>query len=172
VRVRRGEQQCGGSSESRRPPGPLGESPHEQVGGQRGGEGKERVHATEAAVDAEQLRGRDDKRSRDAGQPTSQAAAEVVAEDDRGESEENRDGPERKDGRLDGEGEVREEEMERRAAAVDHHGLDDIGKRLRGDQSGERLVLVNRLRRRIPYEPDEQVDEHAADGGRCCDGWC
>jgi hypothetical protein len=168
--VRGRQQHCGRGSHRRRAAGPLGESPHEQIGGQCGGEGEQRVHAAEAAVDAEQLRGRGNERGRDAGEPAGQAAAEVVTEDDRCESEENRNRPQCNDRRLDCESEMREEEMERCAAAVEHHGLDEVRKRLHRDQPGERLVLVDRLRRRVPYELDERVDERPSNGEGCCHG--
>jgi hypothetical protein len=57
---------------------------------------------------------------------------------------------------------VREHEVERSAAAVQHHRLEHLVERPHGDQACDRLVLVQRLAADVGHD---SVQEQAAEGG-------
>ena len=56
-----------------------------------------------------------------------------------------------------------EEEVERRAAAVACHVLDDAGQRVAADEERERLVLVRRPRHQLVEEERGRRDDDAGD---------
>ncbi len=64
--------------------------------------------------------------------------------------------------RVQGEHAVAQHEMERSAAAVDHHRLEHLVERPHRDQAGDRLVLVQRLAADVGRDP---VQEQAAQRG-------
>jgi hypothetical protein len=51
---------------------------------------------------------------------------------------------------------MREQEVERRAAAVEHDGVQDVSQRLGGDEAGDCLVLLPRLAADVGERAREQ----------------
>ena len=134
---------------------------HEEVDGKSRREGEERVHAPEAPVDGEHPRGRGNDRRGDTGDTPVQPPAEVVAEDDRRDGEDDGDPAQGLRRGVEEEGEVDEDEVERRAAAVPHRRGDHLPERPRGDEPGNGLVLEERLRADVGDELDEEVGARA-----------
>ena len=60
---------------------------------------------------------------------------------------------------------MREQEVQRRPASVAHHRLDDLVQGLAGDQSGERLVVVDRLAAGVANEARQEIGKRRADRG-------
>jgi hypothetical protein len=81
--VCRRQEQSGDRCERGRLGRSLLQSADEQIGGERGDEREERVHAAEAAVHEQEVRRRRHERRNDARDPPAESAAEVVADEDR-----------------------------------------------------------------------------------------
>ena len=60
---------------------------------------------------------------------------------------------------------MRQQEVQRRPATVAHDRLDDLVQRPCGDQSGERLVVVDRLAARVANEARQEINKRRADRG-------
>jgi hypothetical protein len=132
------------------------ERPHEEVGSECGGEGEERVHATEAAVDREHPRaGCDDRRScaRDV---AVHPAAEVVADGHRRQGEDDGEPAQRLRRGIERERDVDEQEVERRPTPVPQGRDDDLPRRPGPDQARDGLVLEERLAVNIGRQAGEE----------------
>ncbi len=119
--------------------------PDEQVCGKRSDEHVERVHPPEAPVDRERRRRSRDRRRDQPGCLPAESPAEVEAQRYRRHRAHDREPAKRLGARVQGEHAVREHEVERSAAPVQHHRLEHLVERPHGDQAGNRLVLVQRL---------------------------
>jgi hypothetical protein len=118
---------------------------NEEIGGERGREGEERVHAPEAPVHRQHPRGGGHDSRCDAGATPVQPPAEVVTEQDGTNREDDGDPAERISGGVEEEREVDEDEMERRPAAIPHRRGDHLSEGPRGDEPGHGLVFEERL---------------------------
>ena len=130
--------------ESRTPPRSF-ECPHEEIGGERTRECEQRVHPSERPVDQQELRRRGEDRRNEAGGLAGEPTREVVAERDRGEREHDRNPAQHLGRRIERQGDVREQEVERRAAAIEHDRVQQVPERARGDQAGDRFILMEGL---------------------------
>jgi hypothetical protein len=91
VRVHGWQKPRGPLTPRRRFPWSAADAAHEEVDRKSRREGEERVHAPEAPVDGEHPRGCGNDRRSDTGDTPVQPPAEVVAEDDRGDCEDDGD---------------------------------------------------------------------------------
>ena len=139
------------------------QGPDEQVGGQCARKGVERVHATEAPVDRQHRRsGRHERRGGARSGPR-ESAAQIPADRDRREREDDGEPPERERRRIDGERDVGQEKMQRRPAPLPPDCLEHLAEWTRCDQPGYGLVLEERLPAHVLDDPKQQ------DGHSCTD---
>ena len=156
VRMHGRQQERGERSDEGGAGGPKLERAGEQVGRERAHESEERVHAAHRPVEGKDGRGRGDERRGRSGHGPCQTPPEVEAERNRGDGEDDREPAQSLRRGVDRERDVRQQEVERRAAPIPQHGREKLAERTRGDQPGDRLVLEERLPADVGDEPKEK----------------
>jgi len=157
VRVHGRQEPGPGGGRRDGPGGWMLEAEDEEVDGESRGEGEERVHTPEAPVHGEHPRARGHDRRGDTGRTPIQPPAQVVAERHRPDGEDDGDPAQGLGRGVEKETEVDEEEMERGAAAVPDRRRDDLSERPRADQTGDGLVLEERLRADVGRELHQEI---------------
>src|SRR5215216_6878943 len=140
--------------------------PDEEVGEERRDEHVQRIHPAEAPVDGERRGRRSHCRGDDARDRPREASREIEAQGYRREGGDHGQPAETLGARVEPERRVCEYEVEWRAAAVYHDGLEHLGERPHRDQPGDRLVLVVRLPAHVRLKA---VEKEAAERAYCRD---
>jgi hypothetical protein len=118
-RVSRHHDQCRDRGQDGSPPGARRAGSNEEIERDRRGEGEQRIHAVDASVDADELRGGHDARTHHAGYRPCESPAEVVANGNGGHSEHDREPATRCGRRVGRQREMGQHEVQRRAASID-----------------------------------------------------
>ena len=161
VRGHHGQRRCDPDGPAATPAA-LERSQQRERAGEREEE-EEAVHPTVDAVEEEEPARRDDCRGDEPDQRAAETAAESGDERKAGERERGRHHPQAPEPEPEvGDG-PREEEVERRAAPLARHVLDDPGQRVPADEQCERLVLVRRPRHQLMQEEAAGNDRDPAD---------
>src|SRR5439155_8445670 len=161
VRVARDRQERRTAPERPAPPSAAFDRVHERQVRERAREQKEAVHPPVDAVEEQHPASRDEGARGERGAAAREPSAEGRDHRHAPCGEQRRDEPERGQATARMRDDPGEAEVERRAAALAEHGVDETAERLPPDEKRKRLVLV----RRPGAEPDEQEAEDAGGAG-------